>query len=573
MDQTARGKAGKEMRIVIAFLLIGFYICEITGRPLSYPDAANMTDGEILRQADRMQIKELKAWADSLYFPSGSKSPLRQKSEIVYRALMKRSAAPLTKEEEKILAAGYSNFATYLIFDKNDPVQAYPLLLRSFELMDKYKDDGLLIVGAYTNMAHIYANFHDTKRALKYLEDGFHHALKSNSPQRGGIIYSHLILMAWESEKLHDIKGEMKEFPQLEELKGGVLYDYNIRQTEAIEAYLDGKYPDAIRLLEESLKYLDPDFDKDIYEAMTLLMMADIYIYDKRPEKAKEAIDRVEKILEGYGELNGNEFFCRVKSDYYKAIGRKDLSKECEFDMYVMRDSLYSSRNMTTISDLEQELITTKFNAELREAKLHQELLEEKTKRQTYVITIIAVTAIIIILLLLKLVLNERKLNQARYDLILKDIDKSPEIKEPDKLTDDGGEKKENTPTDGKEDEEREQLHSSFVKICEFMETSRKIYDPGFSIEELSSILGIPVKQISRAVNLNSSKNFSNFMSDYRIREACRIMLNSPASQRPTIESVAESVGYRSRSHFSRTFKTVTGLTTTEFLRQKQQRP
>ena len=105
------------------------------------------------------------------------------------------------------------------------------------------------------------------------------------------------------------------------------------------------------------------------------------------------------------------------------------------------------------------------------------------------------------------------------------------------------------------------------------MENNKEIYEPGFSIEQMSEILGLTVRQISKAINCRASKNFSIFLSEYRIREACRILLEDQSGVRPTIEQVAERVGYRSRSHFSRTFKTVTGLTTTEFLRQKSQRP
>ena len=565
------------MRILL-LLLIAMDCLLMPSETFAFQDVSRMTDAEVQAEAKTLQIKELKIWADSLYFPADQKEESRKKSEILYKELLQRAMNPLSAEEEKTIARGYSNYATYLIFDKNDPVQAYPLLRRSLDLMDKYKDEGLLVVGAYTNMAHLYANFNDMKRALQHLETGFRRSLVSSDPGRGGYIYSQMILMAWESGMLKEIVPVMNEFKGLPELKDGKLYAANVEHTKGAEAYLRGDYVEAARHLEKSTGYIDADFDRDIYKAMIKLMLADTYLQSKDTASAKSAIDEAERILDGYSELNGNEFLIKIKSRYYKAIGRDDLAKECELRQYELRDSLYSARNMTTISDLEQNLITTKYSAELRESQLRQEVLQEKNKRQRAVIIIIGITAVIIITLLLTLIVKGRRLNEARYDLIKKDVDLSLEKKKNSHIEEKEKEREASASTEETAEPresatEAESSVSTFETICDFMENNKEIYEPGFSIEQMSEILGLTVRQISKAINCHASKNFSIFLSEYRIREACRILLEDQSGVRPTIEQVAERVGYRSRSHFSRTFKTVTGLTTTEFLRQKSQRP
>ncbi|MDE5791401.1 MAG: helix-turn-helix domain-containing protein [Muribaculaceae bacterium] len=557
--------------ILLLIAIVAVFACKAER---TFPDIKSMPEKEIKRYAESLTIKELKIWADSLYFPADSKAEIREKAEILYKELMQRAMVPLSADDEKTMARGYSNYATYLIFDKNDPVQAYPLLRQSLELMEKYKDDGLLVVGAYTNMAHLYANFNDTKRALRHLEKGLKKSQESSEPKRGGYIYSQLLLMAWEADMLSEIRPVMQEFKKSPGLKGGKLYKVNVEHTKAAEAYLEGDYATASRHLEESTKHIDADFDKEIYLAMTKLMLADTYLRANDTELARKTIDEAERILDGYNELNGNEFLIRIKARYYRTIGREDLARECELREYELRDSLYSARNMTTISDLEQDMVTTKYTAELRESQLRQEVLQEKNKRQRVVIIIIGITAIIIITLLLTLIVKGRRLNEARYDLIRKDVDLSLEKRK-------HAQTEKDAPEAGAEEEtikepadnETESLSAIFGTICDFMYESKEIYEPGFSIEQMSETLGLSVRQISRAINLHSNKNFSLFLSGYRIREACRILLEDTPGIRPTIEQVAERVGYRSRSHFSRTFKTVTGLTTTEFLRQKEHRP
>ena len=100
------------------------------------------------------------------------------------------------------------------------------------------------------------------------------------------------------------------------------------------------------------------------------------------------------------------------------------------------------------------------------------------------------------------------------------------------------------------------------------MMTRQEIYKPDFTIEEMASHIGMSVKQISKAINGLSGNNFNNFLAEYRIKEAERIILSNTGANRPKLEAVAEMVGYRSRSHFSKVFKDVTGMTPSEFSRQ-----
>lgn len=46
------------------------------------------------------------------------------------------------------------------------------------------------------------------------------------------------------------------------------------------------------------------------------------------------------------------------------------------------------------------------------------------------------------------------------------------------------------------------------------------------------------------------------------------MLADTEAMRTMTIETVAEKAGYRSRTHFSKVFKTVTGLTPAQFSKQ-----
>lgn len=117
-----------------------------------------------------------------------------------------------------------------------------------------------------------------------------------------------------------------------------------------------------------------------------------------------------------------------------------------------------------------------------------------------------------------------------------------------------------------KDSDEHAGLDSTFELIRQIMSESKEIYNPDFNIETLSHISGVHSRRISQTINSLTGKSFSTFVGEYRIAEACR-QLTAPGI-RPTIAAVAENVGYKSRTHFSTVFKAVTGMTTTEFIRQ-----
>lgn len=542
----------------IIFILLsafGFGI-RAYAKDIKIPDAETtrrMSNDEIKRLADNLSVLELKQWADSIYFRTDLRTYPRTTAEIIYKQLMQRATGNLSPRDEKIMAAAYSNYATYLIFERNNPVQAYPLLKRSLEIIDKYKDEGLLVIGAFTNLAHIYANFNDTTKAIDHLNKGFAYALSSDSPQRAGYIYAQLLLMAWQFERLPAIRPAMNRFKSEKALRNSLLYEYNLDLTQGVESYMKGDYEDALNRINHARSHVNAEYDPQIYTSMTLLMAADAALRANKNSIASNLIDSAEYHLYGYHEVNGRDFLNSIRARFLRQTGHPDEAYQCEIKSLILRDSLYNARNMTTISDLEQNLITSKFNTELREAQLHQEVLKEKNKRQKTLIILMAAASAIIITLLLFLLYKRRKLNECRYDLIIKEIERRP-AHDP------------QPPTLEIEDDPR--LKDIFDAAEKFMSSSDSILSPGFTIDELSSSIGFPVKLVSKAINIHAQKNFSLYLSDYRIREACRILVDADPDNRPTIEWVAEKVGYRSRSHFSRTFKLVTGLTTTDFIRQ-----
>lgn len=553
------------MRIMALSLIVFIFhpsICAIGGAAASstfhypskeYKDYVHST-------AAGMPLLELKQWADSTYFRSND----RLDAEPIYKEVLARAVRPMSEEDEKLMAAAYSNYATLLIFERNNPMQAYPMLKRSLELAEKYRDKGFSLIGAYTNMSHIYANFNDTVKALNYLQEGFDTARRSSKPERSGYIYAQLLLMAWDFDKTNAVRATMEAFKNDRRLSKGQLYRYNLELTHAIEDFRTGKFTDATQRLKTAAGMVDAEYDHDMYVSMTLLMAAEAAIKGGDTTEARALIDKAAALMQGYEDFNGKVFLNKVLSEYYRLIGDYNAAEAYDMRSLVLRDSLYSARNMTAISDLEQDMITSRYNTELKEAELQQQILREKNTRQRSLLLVISLSSAVIITLLLFLIYKRRKLTECRYDLFLKNVDLPQKEESLESSASDA--------PPGESECDSRCLAETFDKVRDFLSHRPEVFDPAFSIDMMSELSGIPIRIISRAINRHAGKNFSLFVGDYRIREACRILIEADPSGRPTIEAVAEKVGYRSRSHFSRTFKAVTGLTTTEFIRQSQTR-
>ncbi|RUM18880.1 helix-turn-helix domain-containing protein [Rhizobium vallis] len=87
---------------------------------------------------------------------------------------------------------------------------------------------------------------------------------------------------------------------------------------------------------------------------------------------------------------------------------------------------------------------------------------------------------------------------------------------------------------------------------------ARKLYrDVNLNLDRLARKAGIPARQISAAINRAMDKNVSQYVNDYRIAEACRLL---SGTEKPVTEVMFE-VGFQTKSNFNREFRRVTDMT------------
>lgn len=92
----------------------------------------------------------------------------------------------------------------------------------------------------------------------------------------------------------------------------------------------------------------------------------------------------------------------------------------------------------------------------------------------------------------------------------------------------------------------------------------------GYSINELSSEVNIPVYLLSSFINEEYQTNFNDWINDYRIDYLTNLLKTSPKHLKFTLESLGNQVGFSSRSAFNIAIKKRTGKTPSEFFDIKQ---
>ncbi|MEN2490089.1 AraC family transcriptional regulator [Flavobacterium sp. B11] len=107
-----------------------------------------------------------------------------------------------------------------------------------------------------------------------------------------------------------------------------------------------------------------------------------------------------------------------------------------------------------------------------------------------------------------------------------------------------------------------------FEKLNNAMNEKSLYKNPNLTLQDLSQEINISSHQLSQFLNNNLGKNFTSYVNEFRINEACKIITSS---DKLTLESVGYDVGFNSKSTFFTAFKKHTGTTPLNYQMQAVQ--
>ncbi len=329
----------------------------------------------------------------------------------------------------------------------------------------------------------------------------------------------------------------------------------------AVELIESGDLQEAL----DALHSLPIDKELSEHDRINLQVIASDFIYrilllQNNTSEALKEIKRTEQfILQNEPALILGTYI--QYSEVYKALGNNSLAEKYELLWYHSVDSLSNTSKVNNISTVSFLHEIDKMNEEVKELTYR-----ERTKQR--ILWLVGAFSLIAIALLVLLYISRRRIQEGYQRLYRQNVEllatdearRQVEAEQPVTVESEAPKYSHNPMDDDVMDE-------LWLQIKRVMETSEDIYHDPFGVDQLAELLDTKKNYVSQTINTKTGEMFSTLLNEYRIREACRRMNDQEHYGNYSVEGIAQSVGYGSRSHFAKLFKAATGVPPSAYMR------
>lgn len=488
--------------------------------------------------------------------------------EMFGRVLVERYSRDMP-EKDAIGVVKVLNNLGCIYYEKNDLPSAYVILKTGYEMSRKYDATRQSQPAFLVNLADIFSNYGDSRRAMSLyvgaldiaygpeFDPGDHRKLQS-ARIHTLISYIHFL---WMVDSLDSISGYQTRFERSVRNSTYEYYGYARYLNSAAVAYVDKNYIRSASLLDSAASSLNFSFVDPLYSGICRLLCADAMFNAGDYVKMNDRLDSAEKVITANKLDMLYPYLYKGREMCFRKTGDSIRAAEARAKAIVIRDSLFGNRNYAMLRDIQSDWDKAWYDVRV----------SGSYKADIWII----VCSICLILSCMgfafTFLYNRKKRGENKVNIGLEnevDDDIHEDIDTDIVMENTMGESEEIPEEEAvdSDDESEESLMNLYHDMCRTMEHGSSVYDIDFSINTLAKEMGVSSRRISRAVNLSGGINFSSFVAGYRVKEACRILDEAVSPlERPTMDSLAERVGYKSRAHLSRVFKAVMGVPPAEY--------
>lgn len=288
--------------------------------------------------------------------------------------------------------------------------------------------------------------------------------------------------------------------------------------------------------------------------ARNLANMAKTYNKTGMPEKAEKLFFESLELAKGIKSKTLEKDILAEMSGFYGETSR--YKKAMFYDSLAdqLTDSLFREKTLQNLTDLqtkyELDKKESKINALSKEKEMQSLLLRTYRIRNYYLAGGIILSAIVLTVLIIQY--------RSRQKAYKKLLEKNMELVEGQR-SEDRFVESEKTDT-GAVMEQKKFNEELYKKIVHYMKEEKPYLRPDLTVKEMADELNSNTHYISDVINQNFGNNFTQFINEYRVKEACRMLLD-PNNDHLSIEGIAVKAGFKSKSVFNNAFKSITGLT------------
>ncbi len=527
--------------------------------------------GQVGRAAEAARMQNYDKWKDlpgKTLLDKGNAfwSVDKSDSALVCFLILSNRYSEKQSEQEKMISCAATKGAgsLYRVF-YYDYQTAYRYLLKAEE-MAKRNHFGSQLASTYLTEANVQRarlnlenNYSFQTKVLDLYKKAFHQAIASLDTSVVCYSFGNLAHYSMMHQRVGEIDEEIAIFRQLEIPDRFSHSLYFKRLCDCVLLYQFGRRQEALDILTH-LDELLPQNESPQFivndRFMTSVLKCSVLLSLNRDKEALQELDKAETIARENNLQDAVVEYLWMKQDYYETHGNADLAKEYKLKYFEAKDEFI---NRSKLLSVEQQ----KFLIELEEMGEEVKDLEAQKRMRDLVIAGIAVLALLVIAALIFLWRNYQ--NTKHRNLLL--FQKNQELLALEQERDTQSEKYKSSPMD-------EQAKDELLRrIHHVMENHDEIYDEGFTLDQMAGLIDANPNYVSQVINEKKGCNFKAFITDYKIKEACR-RLSAPDNYGTyTVEAIGQSVGFGSRTHFYAIFKKFTGMTPAAYQRLAQDKP
>lgn len=367
---------------------------------------------------------------------------------------------------------------------------------------------------------------------------------------------SNLLYLALKFDKTNDVIGEIQTYREAQN-RFGVISNVDKVLCEAIDSYNDGDYEKAAVVLQTPITYSAFFNEKDIIQIQGIIKIVQYAVLlksGKRTEALKTLLEQEQFLRDREMPFELLEVLQLIKQ-HYEVEGNMTFADKYSLLYYTIKDEFI---NKSKVGKMDQ----AKLNLELEETRERIREMSYRQQMQTILLWSSIIIALLALTILGVLYANYRKTKRTNRLLYEKNVALLNENKELRPVAE--------TPVRPAQDELSPADLELLDKITAVMKSSPEVFNEAFSLNRLAELVSSNTKYVSRAINIGKQCNFSVLLNEYRIKEACRRLMDTENYGNYTIEGIANSVGYKSRSNFASIFKESVGLTPSAFQRMSR---
>lgn len=271
--------------------------------------------------------------------------------------------------------------------------------------------------------------------------------------------------------------------------------------------------------------------------------------------KLAEQYTKEHNLTEGLVSAYMNEW------DYYNHHGPKELAQEYRIKLLETRIRMIDNNGLGQVGSVKLAYDVQEKSEEVRQ-------MAYKRQMERRILWGLIAFSLVIVAISLLLLLKYRQLKESnrqlykRMNQLLQAEDDLVSLTETGQDTAANPEAaSEERPKYGKSALPQKEQSDLLHRVIIVMETSPEVYSEDFTLDRLARLADGKRNAVSQVINERYKTNFNGMLNEYRIKEACRRMNDHENYGNYTIEAIAQSVGFKSRSNFGAVFKRITGLT------------